>query len=714
MSNPSDLALSRRALIGGAAGGGLLLSFHLPSEAKAAAGFAPNAFIRIDPRGKVTLIIPQQEMGQGVYTSLSQLLAEELDASLSQVTVEAAPPSDALYASPRSRSQSTGGSNSIRGFYTHLRKAGASARAVLVQAAAQSWKVDPASCRTANGEVFHDASGRKLAYGALVGRAAGLKPPKDPPLKADKDFKLIGRPVKRLDTPAKITGEAVYGIDVMPPGVKVATLMAAPVVGGKVLRVDSSRAKAIPGVRQVVVLDDIVAVVGDHMWAAKQGLAALAVTWNDGPNGSMNSQQIWRELRAKSAKPGVVANAVGDVDKALGEGRRYDVAYELPFLAHAAMEPLNCTVHITPGRCEIWTGTQVQTRAQTAAAKAAGLPPEKVILHNYMLGGAFGRRLDVDMVVKAVRIARQVPGPVKVIWTREEDMRQDMYRPAYRNLMSASLSGGRIVGWTHKIAAASVSARMSQKPLTGGLDRGSVDGAVEIPYDIPNRRVEYVQAEPRALQVGYWRGVGPNNTIFAIESFVDELAKKAGKDPVAFRLAMLGRTPRLKAALQLAAAKANWGGKLPKRVGRGVAVHTVFGAFMATIAEVEVDEDGAVRVRRYVTAVDVGSVVNPDTVAAQVEGGLIFGLTAALYGDITVDKGRVQQSNFNNYRMLRINEAPPIEVHIIPNREAPGGVGEPGTTAAAPSLVNAIDAAIGVRLRRLPIDRDVLAGRKKP
>ena len=705
---------SRRAVItaSAAAGGGLLLGFQ-PVQAAQARGFAPNAFIRIDPRGVVTLTMPQQEMGQGIYTSLAQLLADELDAPLSQVALEAAPPSDALYASPRGRMQMTGGSNSIRGFYAHLRKAGATARAMLVQAAADSWKVAPATCRTADGWVIHDPSGRKLAYGALSTRAASVKPPQAPPLKAAKDLKLIGKPVPRLDTPDKVTGKAVYGIDVALPGMKVAALMAAPVVGGRVRNVDSTAAQAMPGVRQIVVLDDLVAVVADHTWAAKKGLSALKVAWHDGPNGTMNSQRIWQELRIASRRRGAVASDEGDVDKALSEGRRYEADYELPFLAHAPMEPLSCTVEITPGRCEIWTGTQTQTRAQKAAAEAAGVSPDKVTFHNYMLGGAFGRRLDTDMIVKAVRIAREVKGPVKVVWSREEDMRQDMYRPAYRNLMSASLSKGRITGWTHKIAAGSVSARMSGKPLKDGLDRGSVDGATEIPYDIANRRVEYVQAEPRALRLGYWRGVGPNNTIFAIESFVDELAGKAKRDPVAFRLAMLDKAPRLKAALQLAATKSGWGGALPKRVGRGVAVHDVFGAFMATVAEVEVDEDGALDVRRFVCAVDCGTIVNPDTVIAQVEGGVLFGLAAALYGDITVERGRVQQANFNDYRVLRINEAPPVEVHLIRNGADPGGIGEPGTTAAAPSLVNAIAAASGVRLRRLPIDKDVLAGRKK-
>ena len=716
IDNP--VSLSRRTLIRSAAGGGLLLSFPWALEpggldAKAAPRFAPDAFIRIDTDDQITFVMPQQEMGQGIYTALSQLLADELDAPLSRVQVEAAPPNAKLYAAPGSWGQSTGGSTSIKNFYMHLRKAGAAARAVLVQAAANTWKVPVASLRTSDGFVYHDASKRRISYGALAGRAAGLKPPADPVLKAPKDFKLIGKSVKRIDTPDKVRGAAVYGIDVQLPGLKTATMMACPVVGGKVRRVDDSRAKTMPGVRQIVVLDDMVAVVADHFWAAKQGLAALTVEWNEGPNASINSDRIWRELRAASRrKKGVPAGEEGNVDKALTIGERIEAAYELPFLAHAPMEPLNCTVHYTPGRCEVWGGTQTQVNAQNATAKAVGLPPEKVILHNYMLGGGFGRRLDVDMMEKAARIAKEVKGPVKVIWTREEDMRHDMYRPAYINVMSASVDKGKIQGWTHRVAGGTISPRMSGRPLKDGLDRGALEGAIELPYAIANRRADYVQAEPRALNLGYWRGVGPNSTIFAVESFMDEVALKAGKDPVDFRLSMITE-PRLRHVLQLAAQKAGWGGALPKRVGRGVAVHDVFGSYVATIAEVEVDETGRVNVRRFVSAIDAGAVVNPDTVRAQLEGGLLFGLTAVLYGEITVDKGRVQQTNFNNYRPLRITEAPPVEVHIVTNNLASGGVGEPGTTAAAPSVANAIAAATGVRLRTLPIDRELLAGRKR-
>lgn len=711
-------SLSRRTLlqVGAGAGGGLMLGFHTTMAQAAAAPingqFAPNAFIRINNQGVVTLIMSQQEMGQGIYTALSQLLADELDADFAKVRFEASPPDDILYGSPRSQRQSTGGSTSIVNFYTHLRKAGAAARAMLVQAAATGWRVDPASCRTANGVVYHDASQRQATYGALAARAGRLKPPADPPLKAEKDLKLIGKPVKRLDTPDKVNGKAVYGIDVMAGKVKVATMRASPVVGGKLRSVDDSRAKLIPGVRQILALDDMVAVVGDNMWAAKKGLDALGIVWNDGPNGKVNSAQLLNDLRRASQRKGAVAEKAGDPDKALAKNI-YQTAYETQHLSHAPMEPLNATVHVKPGGCEIWMGTQVQTRAQATAAKELGIPPEKVILHNHMLGGAFGRRLDVDMVTKAVRIAKQVDGPVKVIWTREEDTRQDMYRPARRNILKGSVENGRITGWVHHITSPSVQVRMSGRQPRNGVDGGSVDGATELVYDIPNWRVEFVHHESPGVNVGYWRGVGPNNTIFAIECFVDELARRARKDPVQFRLGMLGKNPRMAACLKLAAEKSNWGAPLGKRIGRGVGIQHVFGSYMATVAEVEVDSGGQVKVRRYTCAIDCGAVVNPDIVKQQVEGGLLFGLSAALHGDITFANGRVQQSNFHDYRVLRIHETPRIDVHLIRNNEKPGGVGEPGTTAAAPALINALDDATGIRLRRLPIDRDVLAGRKK-
>jgi len=640
------------------------------------------------------------------------ILAEELDAAFERVTLEAAPPNDKLYANPVFGLQVTGNSNSVRAFWLPLRKAAAGARAVLVQAASQQWKVEPSGIRTENSEAIHDASGRRLAYAALIDRAQGLMPPKDPPLKDVKDFKLIGKPLKRFDTPDKVNGKVVYGIDAMPAGVKFATLAACPVFGGTVGHVDDAKAKTIPGVRQVIVSKDFVAVVGDHMWAAKRGLGALDITWNEGSNSAVSSDDVWKQIRLASNKEGVVARSVGDSAKGLAEGDLLEAAYELPFLAHATMEPMNCTVHVTPTSCEVWVGSQVLARAQAVAAKVTGLPLDKVTVHNHLIGGGFGRRLEVDMVDTAVQIATKVDGPVKVVWTREEDIQHDVYRPVYRDTLSATVSNGRIVGWKHRIAGSAIIARWLPPAFQKGIDIDAIDSGADIPYDIPNLRVEYVRDEPPGVPTGFWRGVGPNNNVFAIESFMDELAKKSNKDPVAFRRGLLDKSPRLKAALELAAAKAGWGNALPARTGRGIALQVAFGSFIATVAEAEVDSNGEVRVHRIVSAVDTGIVVNPDTVEAQLQGGLIFGLTAALYGKITVNRGRVQQSNFNDYRMLRMNEIPQIEVHLIKSGEAPGGIGETGATAAPPALGNALFAATGIRLRSLPIDREVLSGKK--
>jgi isoquinoline 1-oxidoreductase subunit beta len=713
----TDAAVTRRGFLqaGLAVGGTLVVGFHLPLARGAQPGksaFAPNAFIRIDPHGKVTLVMPQVEMGQGIYTSVAMILAEELDADFDQVSLEAAPPNDKLYGNPTFGIQVTGNSNSVRAFWLPLRKAAAGTRVILIQAASQQWKVEAAGIRTQKGEAIHDASSRRLAYAALIDRAQGLTPPKDPPLKDVKDFKLVGNPRKRLDTPDKVNGKVVYGIDAMPPGVKFATLAACPVFGGTVGHVDDAKAKSLPGVHQVIVLKDLVAVVGDHMWAAKQGLGALDITWDEGPHAATSSDDVWKQLRAASKTEGAVANSAGDIAKALAEGDLLEAAYELPFLAHATMEPMNCTVHVTPTTCEVWVGSQVLSRAQAIAAKVTGLPLDKVTVHNHLIGGGFGRRLEVDMVDTAVQIAKQVDGPVKVVWTREEDMQHDVYRPVYRDTLSATVANGRIVGWKHRITGSSIIARWLPPAFKKGIDIDAIDCAADIPYDIPNLRVEYVRDEPPAVPTGFWRGVGPNNNVFAIESFMDELAKKSNKDPVAFRRDLLGKAPRLKAALELAAVKAGWGNPLPARTGRGIALQTAFGSFVATVAEAEVDTNGEVHVRRMISAVDTGIVVNPDTVVAQLQGGLIFGLTAALYGNITIARGRVQQSNFNDYRMLRINEIPQIEVHLIKSDDAPGGIGETGATAAPPALGNALFAATGIRLRRLPIDPDVLSGRK--
>jgi isoquinoline 1-oxidoreductase beta subunit len=714
--------VSRRAVLTGGLAGGFLLAFHLPVRAVnepvqppdvTAGKFAPNAFIRIDPAGKTTLVMPQVEMGQGIYTAVAMVLAEELDADFSSIVLEHAPANEKLYANPAFGIQATGGSTSLRAFWKPLRAAGATARAMLVQAAAQQWQVEPASCTTSNGEITHTESGRKLSYGALAAAAGSQTPPKEVPLKDPKNFVLIGKPLKRFDTPDKVNGKVVYGIDAMLPEMKFATLAACPVFGGKVGKVDDSAAKKIPGVRKIVVLDDMVAVVGDHMWAAKKGLDALTIHWDEGANARISSKDIWNDIRAASEKDGVVAKSTGDIAKGLSTGERLDAAYELPFLAHATMEPLSATVHLKPDSCEIWTGTQIMARVQSEAAKAAGLSVDKVIVNNHLIGGGFGRKLEPDMVVAAVRIAKQVDGPVKVVWTREEDIQHDIYRPVYRDTISASLSGGRIVGWKYRITGAAIIARWLPPAFQKGIDIDAIDSAVDMPYDIPNIHVEYVRAEPPAVPTGFWRGVGANNNVFATECFMDELARRAGKDPIDFRRAMLGTNPRLLAALNLVAEKSNWGQPLPARVGRGVSVQPSFGSFIATVVEAEVDEQGEVHLRRVTSAVDTGIPVNPDTIMAQLEGGLIFGLTAALYGEITIDKGRVQQSNFHDYRMLRIDQVPKIEVHLIKNGEFPGGIGETGVTAAPPALRNAIYAATGVALRRLPIDRSLIAVGKK-
>jgi isoquinoline 1-oxidoreductase beta subunit len=709
--------ISRRRILGGALATGFVFAFHLPVGAAepgqpkdpADGTFAPNAYVRIDQAGQVTLVMPQVEMGQGIYTGVATILAEELDADLPQVVLEHAPPDEKLYANPLLGVQATGGSTSVRAFWTPLRKAGASTRAMLIKAAADQWQVTPETCNAAKGIVFHKESDRQLRYGELVGAASKLSPPSDVPLKDPKDFVLIGQPLKRLDTPDKVNGKAIYGIDAMMPGMKFATLAQCPVFGGKVANVEDHAATEIPGVRQVVALDDLVAVVGDHMWAAKRGLEALEITWDDGKNANISSKDIWDHLRAASESDGVVAKSVGDVAKVLNFGESYDASYEMPFLAHATMEPLNCTVHVTSNSCDVWVGTQIIARAHSVAAKAAGLSEDKVTIHQHLIGGGFGRRLEVDMIAAAVRIGSKVDGPVKIVWTREEDIQHDIYRPVYRDNLSARLSGDKVIAFKYRVAGSSVIARWLPPGFQKGIDIDAVDSAVDTPYDIPNFLVEYVRVEPPAVLTGFWRGVGPNNNVFAIESFMDELARKVNKDPIAFRRDMLGKTPRIQHVLDLVAEKSNWGQPLPPRVGRGVSVQPTFNTSIATVVEAEVDASGDVYIRQVTLAVDCGLVVNPDTVVAQVEGGMIFGLTAALYGEITLDKGRVQQSNFHDYRMLRIDQAPKINVHLVKSGEAPGGIGEASVIGGPPALRNAIYAATGVALRRLPIDRRLIA-----
>jgi isoquinoline 1-oxidoreductase subunit beta len=711
LAEPCQNGVSRRVFLktGAAAGGGLLLSFALNcAEGNAAAGtFAPNAFIRIDRDDAVTLIMPQVEMGQGTYTSMPMLIAEELEVELSKVRLEHAPADDKLYGSPIQKFQVTGGSTSVRGFWEPLRRAGATARNLLIAAATQTWGVDADACRAEKGEVIHVPTGRRISYGNLVEMAATLPVPEKVTLKDPKDFKLIGTPAKRLDAQEKVNGSAQYGIDVRIPGMKVATLAACPVFGGKLEGVDDSKAKTIKGVVQIVRLDDAVAVVADHMAAAKKGLAALDIKWDAGQNAGIGMADIIGQLDAASKNPGAVGRKEGDVEKAMaGASKKVEAIYQVPFLAHATMEPMNCTVHVRSDGCDVWVGTQVAARAQRAAAEVTGLPLEKVQVHNHLLGGGFGRRLDIDGVTRAVQIAKQVSAPVKVIWTREEDIQHDLYRPYYYDRLAAGLDEqGMPVAWTHRVTGSSILARWLPAAFKDGFDRDAVEGAAKPPYTLPNIQVEYVRQEPPSgITTAFWRGVGPTHNIFMVESFIDELAAAANKDPVDYRRALLDNSPRARAVLELAAEKSGWGQKLPPGRGRGVSVQFAFGSYLSQVAEVAVAKDGGVRVQRVVCAVDCGMVVNPDTVRAQIEGGIIFGITAALFGEITLKNGRVEQSNFDNYRMLRINEAPVVEVHTIKSTEAPGGIGEPGTAAVFPAVTNAIFAATAKRIRKLPVN----------
>jgi isoquinoline 1-oxidoreductase subunit beta len=713
-SDVSIGGVSRRSFLvaGAAAGGGLLLGFYLPHLTLAEAAtpdadvFGPNAFVRIDRDDRVTLVMPQVEMGQGTYTSMSMLIAEELEVDLAQVTVEAAPPDDKLYANPLLGFQVTGGSTSVTAWWEPLRRAGATARVMLIAAAASEWNVDPMSCRAEKGEVINPQTGQKLNYGTLVDAAAKLPVPDNVTLKDPKDFTLIGTPAKRVDTPDKVNGKAIFGIDATVPGMKIAAVAACPVFGGKLLDVDDSKAMAIKGVRQVVRLDNAVAVVGDHMWAVIQGLAALDIDWDDGPNANLSTADIVQQLDTASQNPGVVARKDGDIAKGMADSaRKVEAIYEVPFLAHAAMEPMNCTVHVTPDGCEIWVGIQVVARAQAAAAQVTGLPLDKIQVHNHLIGGGFGRRLDVDGITQAVAIAKQVEGPVKVVWSREEDIQHDVYRPYYYHRFAAGLDAkGLPIAWSHRITGSSVMARWAPPAFVNGLDLDAINGAAkELPYSISNILVDYIRDEPPGLTTGNWRGVGPTHNIFVVESFIDELAAAAKKDTVEYRRALLGKSPRALGVLNLAAEKAGWGQPLAPGLGRGVSVQFAMDTYLSQIAEVEVSKDGEVSVRRVVCAVDCGQIVNPDTIVAQIEGGIIFGISAALWGEVTLKNGRVEQNNFNDYRVLRINETPLIEVHLVKSTEAPGGIGEPGTVGIAPAMANAVFAVTGKRIRKLPI-----------
>jgi isoquinoline 1-oxidoreductase beta subunit len=712
--NASSAKLSRRNFLinSAVAGGGLVLSLSLSLGENKAAGaeaFVPNAFIRIGGDGQVVLTMPYVEMGQGTYTSIPMLIAEELEVDLKQVRLEHAPPNEKLYFNPLLGVQATGNSNAIRGAWKPLREAGATARMMLIEAAAKRWGVDAKSCRAEAGEVIQ-SSGKRLSYGDLAADAARLPVPTNVSLKTPDQFKLIGTPVKRLDASGKVNGSVVYGIDARPPGLKIATLAQSPVLGGRVKSLDDSAAKVIKGVRQIVRLDDAVAVVADHMGAAKKGLEALRIEWDDGTHAALSTQDISRELEQAILKPGPVAQNIGDANTAMASAAtRVAASYHVPFLAHATMEPMTCTVHFRGNECEIWVGTQAIARVQAMAAKAAGLPADKVIVHNHLIGGGFGRRLEADGAVRAVQIAKQVDGPVKVVWTREEDIQHDMYRPYWVDRIEAGLDkDGKPIAWSNRFAGSSVIARWLPPAFKDGLDPDTTEGAIDLVYALPNVHVEYVRVEPPGIQTAFWRSVGPSHNVFVTESFIDELAAAAKQDPVAYRRALLEQNPRAKAVLDLAAEKAGWGAPLPKGWGRGIALQNVFGSLLAQIAEVEIAKDGSIRVHRVVCAMDCGTVVNPNTVQAQMQSGVMFGVTAALYGEITLKNGRVEQGNFDTYQMLRINEAPAVEVHLVKSAEPPGGMGEAGTSGIVPAIANAVFAASGKRLRKMPIDPNSL------
>ena len=628
---------------------------------------------------------------------------------LDQITVEHSPPSDELYGIPLLGGQITGGSTSTRATWQVLREAGAVARSMLVSAAAAQWHVDPASCKVDRGVVHHAASGRSLAFGALAVAAGKLPIPDKVQLTDPKDFKLIGKPMRRVDAPDKIKGATQFGIDVQMPGMKIATVMACPTFGGKLASIDDKAARAVPGVVDVLRLDNAVAVVGDHFWAAKQGLHALNINWDRGENASLTTQHL-RDGLADSARNGNGIPARNDGDKP--QGTLIQSEYQSPMLAHATMEPMNATVHVTADQCEIWVGTQVPARAADEAAKITGLPADKVILHNQYLGGGFGRRLETDWVEQAVAFAKQVSYPLKLVWTREEDIRHDRVRPMYHDVISAVVDAdGKPAWYGYRTSGSSVLARFAPGAMgKDGMDSDAVECVAEIPYDIPKGKVEWIRHDmPNGLVTGWWRGVGPTHNLFVFESFIDELAHHANQDPLAYRRALLQKSPRALGVLNLAAEKIGWGGQpLPARVGRGIALGEPFGSHVCAIVEAEVTPQGEVRLRRVVVGLDCGIAVNTSSIEAQVQGGIIFGLSAAMYSGLTIKDGAIEQSNFNDYRVLRINESPVVEVHRVINAEPPGGLGEVGTAIAAPALANAIFAATGVRLYKLPVDRDLL------
>jgi len=713
---------SRRSFLQvSAAGAGLVIGFYLaPRMASAAAtaagsssaAYAPNAFLRIAPDNSVTIIVKHLEMGQGVYTGLPTLIAEELDLDWDQVRVESAPADVKRYGNLAwgGTTQGTGGSTSMRGSWDQLRHAGATARALLVAAAAGHWNVEDHVLRTERGYVIDASRGRRASYGELAAMAARLPVPQQVLLKRPADWKLIGKHVGRKDTAGKVNGTAAYAIDHRAPNALSAVIARPPVFGARFKRFDASKALAMRGVKAVVDVPQGVAVVATDFWHAWRARDALVIEWDRTPGFTGSSETIRTQYRELLQQPGVVAASRGNADQALADAaKRIEATFEFPYLAHAAMEPLNSVVRFRDQSCEIWAGSQSQTRDQANAASAAGLRPDQVTIHTLLAGGSFGRHSNPasDYISEAVAVARatrSLNAPIRLCWTREDDMRGGYYRPTYLHAIAAGIDKrGRPVGWTHRIVGQSI---VAGTPYTGmirnGIDPTSVEGASNLPYGIPNLRVD-LHTTSVGVPVLWWRSVGSTHTAFSTEVMIDRLAHAAGKDPVAFRLNLLKDHPRHTRVLKLAAEKAGWGKPLAKGRARGVAVHESFRSYVAEVAEVSVAADGSFRVERVVCAVDCGVAVNPDIVRAQMESGIVFGLSAALYGEISLKDGIVQQSNFHDYPVLRMSDMPLIEVHIVESTESPSGVGEPGVPPIAPAVANALFAATGKQIDRLPI-----------
>lgn len=703
------IATTRRGFLKSGTGAALTIGFALPLaagrlEAATPAVFAPNAWLRLTGDGTVTVMCGSAEMGQGVLTAIPMLLAEELDADWKKVRVMQAPV-DQAYNNPMFGMQATGGSTTVRAHWEPLRKAGAAAREMLVAAAAAQWKVPASECRTEAGQVIH-SSGKKLGYGALVPAATKLAVPAEPKLKDPKDFRLLGKRTNRLDTPGKINGSAKFGIDAQVPGMVVAVMARAPQPGAKPVKVDDSKAKAVKGVQQIITIPHGVAVLADGYWAAKKGRDALVIDWDLGAAKDLSTAKVSDMLATGASQADAVAVDAGNVkDAAATSARTLDATYEAPYLAHACMEPMNCTAWVRGDTVEIWAGTQSQGPNQGILSQVASVTPAKVKVNTMLLGGGFGRRFAPDFTIDATLLSKISGKPVKLIYTREDDMAAGYFRPAAVTKFEAALDDkGAPTMLKCGVGSPSIMAASGfMKIPDNGVDSFAMEGIADHPYDIPNQRLAYGRTEP-GPQVWFWRSVGHSQNIFFIESFIDELATAAKADPYEYRRALLSKQPRYKAVLELAAQKAGWGRPLPAGVHRGIAVAQSFGSYVAEVVEVSIGADGAPKVHRVVAAVDCGMTVNPQTIERQIEGGIVYGLSAALYGRIGFKDGRVEQGNFNDYPVMRMSEMPKVEVHILPSTEKPGGIGEPGTPPIAPAVANAIFAATGQRLRSLPFD----------